>query len=478
MTLALLAVAALAPPAMAKLEMTAQTIGRPGNGDGALTDPGGVAFDPAGGVWVADTANGRIQRFTRTDAWDRTITGFVAPAAVAVAADGAIYVTDSAAGQLIRLNSDGTRDTSFSAVGWVDPVAVAVDSTSDFLYVVERAPGRVRRVNARTGAIQDDLYTGLQEPSAVAVDASGATAVVEAGTNRVHVRDATGDQLPSFPIGGLATVSRPRGIAFDAFGMIVVATGDRTIHRYTLSGAQGDVLTGFGSPAGIASDGALGFAVADTERDQVLLAEDVLPPPKLGETVNAAPVFGPVSVREGNGPFRPLLIPTQVRVGAEFDTKGVGIARIEAARPDGKTQPVKVSRGRFVIRQPASGIAEALLSEPIGTCPPVRRQRSRARAGALARAAGLPRIEAPPKGAKRKRVLRTKLKGEFKTIGKHATGVVQGTEYEVIDYCEGTLVRVFDGVVRVRARAGRDFRDVGPGPSGPTESLFVRRRSR
>src|SRR5262245_23559985 len=41
-----------------------QTIGAPGTGNGQFEDPWGVAVDPSGNVWVADTYNMRIQEFT------------------------------------------------------------------------------------------------------------------------------------------------------------------------------------------------------------------------------------------------------------------------------------------------------------------------------------------------------------------------------------------------------------------------------
>ena len=75
--------------------------GSNGVGDGQFVDPGGVATDAAGNVYVSDVAVGRIQKFTGTGAyltqWGTFGAGngeFSSPIAVATDAAGDVYVAD------------------------------------------------------------------------------------------------------------------------------------------------------------------------------------------------------------------------------------------------------------------------------------------------------------------------------------------------------------------------------------------------
>ena len=51
------------------------------------------------------------------------------------------------------------------------------------------------------------------------------------------------------------------------------------------------------------------------------------------------------------------------------------------------------------------------------------------------------------------RRLRARARGRFRTRGRHSAATVRGTNYEVIDRCDGTLTKVTRGTVLVR-----DFR--------------------
>jgi len=70
-------------------------------GDGQFVDLYGVALASDGSVYVADSGNNRIQKFTSegvfVSKWGTEGTGdgqFVDPHGVAVASDGSVYVTD------------------------------------------------------------------------------------------------------------------------------------------------------------------------------------------------------------------------------------------------------------------------------------------------------------------------------------------------------------------------------------------------
>jgi DNA-binding beta-propeller fold protein YncE len=75
--------------------------GDPGSGAGEFADPFGVAIDLIGHVYVTDTGNNRVQKFTSDGnylgQWGGSGSGpgqFEAPRGIVVDAAGFVYVTD------------------------------------------------------------------------------------------------------------------------------------------------------------------------------------------------------------------------------------------------------------------------------------------------------------------------------------------------------------------------------------------------
>jgi streptogramin lyase len=474
----LIVLLAVAPSASATLVGTGG-FGNSGSGQGDLSAPAGIAFSSNGDVWVADSANGRVEVFVATTgALVRSVSGFAAPVGLAIGSDDSVFVSDAATGTVTKLGPDGSVDPRFTSTGFIDPRALAYDANTDEVYVVERSRGRVRRVDADTGAvIAPDVLTGLVDPAGVAVDQSGAVAVTERGADRVRL--LIPGQSPT--IIGVGQVQSPTGVVFDPYGSIVVAEEvPGRLRRFQQFGALIDEFIGLGGPTAIATDGVQRFAISEGRADRIRLVDDVLAPPVLGQTANLNPLSGDVLVRRApDQPFRRLTRPEQVHFGAELDTTD-GAVRLVSAQPQGGTEQATLSRGRALITQPGGLVTERLSGPGLAGCPrragtravgradgsrPGRRTPRARLIAKLAKGKSASSRKRPPRGARRIRLVRTKVKGRLRTIGKHATATVRGTDYLVADYCEGTLVTVFDGVVGVTRANGAFVRDVRAGDS-------------
>jgi sugar lactone lactonase YvrE len=228
------------------------------NGMGAAAQfnyPAGVAVDPSGNVFVADTFNHTIRRIT---------------------ADGTVSVFAGSSG--IR---GGVNDLG-GAARFAYPNALATDSSGN-LYVADSYNHVIRRV-LTTGLVSTlagtfgtvgttDSPALFNQPLGVAVDSSGNVYVADTFSSTIRRITPVGvvSTLAGLPstvgsvdgIGSAARLNQPYGIAVDAAGKIYVSdTRNHTIRRSgTVTAPQ--IQT---QPAAVASavGGTVSFSVAAT----------------------------------------------------------------------------------------------------------------------------------------------------------------------------------------------------------------------
>ncbi|MBL7198523.1 MAG: TIGR03663 family protein [Anaerolineae bacterium] len=191
---------------------TVSVWGGQGVAEGRFEEPRNVAIGPDGSVYVADSGNHRIQRFT---------------------ADGQ-FIT--AWGHLCRMyeNKDGCQ-TADGAGGFYDPWDVAVDRDG-FVYVADTWNHRIQRFTADGQFVTMWGVYGVSEsaagaagsfwgPRAVAVDAEGMIYVSDTGNKRIQVFTADGDPVTQW--GGKGTLDgqfdEPVGVALGPDGQVFVA---------------------------------------------------------------------------------------------------------------------------------------------------------------------------------------------------------------------------------------------------------------
>ncbi|HEY5977321.1 MAG TPA: 6-bladed beta-propeller [Solirubrobacterales bacterium] len=463
---ALVLVLVLASPVMA---LFLGEWGGSGTGQGEFNSPTGVATNTLNEVYVVDSGNNRVQKFSETGE-------FVA-----------------------QFGGPGSGPGQLSS-----PAGISIDE-DNFLYVADQGNARVQKLGPWGEFIALIGSPGqFSVPTDVAVDPKGNVVVSDAGHNRIFRFDASGKLLNEWGSGGSATgqFSGPRGIATNAAGQVYVAdTGNLRVQKF---GPDGEFLTAWGSagkgaglfasPVGVSTDpvgkvyvpdslnnqvqkfgpdgefisawgetgtkpnffqGPVDVAVSFSAKTYVVDAGNnrievygKIPDPRFGQTVNLAPVGGTIKVKPPHGKFfRRLYSATQVKVGSIVDATTGKVALTSAKDRVGTTQSANFERGQFRVLQPRKGKAITVLKL----------------VGALSCKSGKGKA-----GASRRRGSRSLWgsgKGNYRSEGSYGAATVRGTIWLTKDTCAGTLFKVKRGVIVVKDFTSHRNVKVGAGKS-------------
>ncbi len=296
--------------------------------------PGAAAVDSNGDVFIADSGNNRVRKVsnsTITTLAGAGAAGFAgdngpaanaqlhSPAGVAVDPAGNVYIADSGNNRVRKVSNGvittvaGNGTPGFSGDGGSavnsqlsDPTGVAVDSNEN-LYIADYANNRIREVSAGvittvagngTPGLSGDngpaINAQVSGPAGVAVDAAGNLYIADSLNGRIRVVSGgvinTVAGSSGFALGdnGPATKSlltAPQGVAVDAAGNLYIAdTGDNRIRAIsggiinTIAGDGNGSFTGDGgpsfsaevdSPQGLAVDPSGNLYLADTGNNRI-----------------------------------------------------------------------------------------------------------------------------------------------------------------------------------------------------------------
>jgi streptogramin lyase len=298
------------------------------NGTGTaarFNHPFGMAFDPAGNLYIADQGNSVIREMTpglivstfagtpdvpgSANGAD-TLASFYKPFSVAVDGSNNVYVADAGNNVIRKITPDGTVST-FAGTGiagsadgtdtatFNSPMGVAVDQSGN-VYVADYGNDIIRKITP-AGAVSTiagkvgvsgaadgaDTAARFNLPEGIAVDASGNVYVADNSNNEIRKITSSGvvstlagkgSAGKANGNGTSASFNSPFGLAVDASGNIYVAdSGNNLIRKITPGGAvttfagsgskgAGDA-TGtqatFNTPAGIAIDASGNVYVSD-----------------------------------------------------------------------------------------------------------------------------------------------------------------------------------------------------------------------
>ncbi len=263
-----------------------------------FSSPSGIVRDSAGNLYIADTGNNRIQKFTSDGTYISqfgsygTDNGqFNGVLGIAFDSSNNIYVVDQGNHRIQKFTSAGTYISQFGSFGSSNgqfqyPSGIATDSLNN-IYVVDINNFRIQKFDtsgtylSQFGSYGGDDSQFLSNPWGIAIDSSNNLYIVEGSYNygRIKKFTSSGIYISQFGSGGSGEgqFSNPKGIAFDSSNNIyVVDQGNHRIQKFTSAGTYISQFGSFGTgdgqlldPRGITLDSSGNLYIVDTGNNRI-----------------------------------------------------------------------------------------------------------------------------------------------------------------------------------------------------------------
>ena len=248
----------------------------------AVTDRGAIAVADADGgcVHVYDVPAGKYRRLVEAEH-----AALVSPVGIAVDPEGRLYVADSTRAAVFRFGASGAWTDTIGGGGELErPTGLAFDPGRSRLYVVDTVADSIAAYDVAGHRVARFGHRGagpgeFNRPVAVAVDRAGRIYVTDSLNFRVQVFEPDGTFVRAFGEQGLGPggFDKAKGIALDADGHVYVVEGlhdvvnvfDAQGRLLTVVGATGNGPGEFGLPAGIHVDGEGRIFVADSANRRI-----------------------------------------------------------------------------------------------------------------------------------------------------------------------------------------------------------------
>ncbi len=186
---------------------------RHGSAPGELSSPKSIAIGPKGNIYVADTGNDRVQKFSAEGellrvwgARGASPGNFDEPNCLAVDADGNVHVVDTWNHRVQKFDPDGKVLTTYTPPkGFFGPRGIAIHKGR--VYVTDGGNNAVDIFDT-AGTFQNRFGSPgsgpgqFNQPVGIGVGADGTVWVVDSGNNRLQGFDADGKPLESVAVPG------------------------------------------------------------------------------------------------------------------------------------------------------------------------------------------------------------------------------------------------------------------------------------
>jgi DNA-binding beta-propeller fold protein YncE len=282
------------------------SFGSTGSESGFFIRPTGIVMDLEGFLYVSDTGNSRIQKFSADGVYVVEFGAFGGEDdrlsyPTALATNGiSLYVADERNERVVQYNRYGTfegillssssvisasgrtgRTATSNELGRIFPRGISISKGNEIFVsdregdrvIVTDLSGRIRRTFGEAGGRIGDLL----DPLGIVVDGEGQVYVSDTGNGRIHIFDSFGGPIRVYS----KDISHPKGVAIDHWGNLFVTEEDgiRIFDRHGNPVPQSLLLKGdpegFGgnleSPTGIFITRGNRLYVCDTGNDRVVV---------------------------------------------------------------------------------------------------------------------------------------------------------------------------------------------------------------
>jgi len=175
-------------------------------GHGQLEEPNGIAVDHAGNIYVTEVgSNHRVQKLapdgTFIAEWKGPDVGFYGPRRIAIGSDDAIYVVDQGRARIVKFSPDGQVLTVWGGKGngdgqFDDHTSVALDPRTNKVYVADPRNKRIQVFDSNGRFLTKWVIPEWGQP------AGFEDLAIDSDRNRLYASSANMDAVLMFDLNG------------------------------------------------------------------------------------------------------------------------------------------------------------------------------------------------------------------------------------------------------------------------------------
>jgi DNA-binding beta-propeller fold protein YncE len=213
-------------------------MGTKGSGQGQLGAPNGIALDHVGNIYVADASNHLVQKLSADGKliaeWKGPDPGFYGPRRIAIGPDDSIYVVDQGHTRIVKFSPDGHVLTVWGTKGsgdgqFDDPASVAVDRATYKVYVADPHNKRIQVFDSDGKFLTKWIVPEWGGPYGfedLAIDSNNGRLYASSGNmNSVLVFDLNGNRVGALTSKPPDQLDGPSGLALVGRKLYVVNKG-------------------------------------------------------------------------------------------------------------------------------------------------------------------------------------------------------------------------------------------------------------